>query len=105
MILFSICDLSSWAWLLLFWLLPFLIGLLLGYLLWHKYKMELEHVRQDLNSAHNEIETLRSALKKCERSGTDLTAHALRAIHAWKSLCDPREFIRSTAAGWRYLER
>ena len=73
MILFSICDLSSWAWLLLFWLLPFLIGLLLGYLLWYKYKEELEQVRQDLNSAHLEIENLRAALKKCEARSQDLT--------------------------------
>jgi squalene-hopene/tetraprenyl-beta-curcumene cyclase len=40
-----------------------------------------------------------------DRSGTDLTAHAIRALHAWRDLVDPVELQNATASGWRYIER
>ncbi|MDP6443507.1 MAG: prenyltransferase/squalene oxidase repeat-containing protein, partial [Pirellulaceae bacterium] len=43
-----------------------------------------------------------------DRSGADLTAHALRAFHAWQSEMPPalaRRAGRAAARGWRYLER
>ncbi|MDD4269571.1 MAG: squalene--hopene cyclase [Pirellulaceae bacterium] len=39
-----------------------------------------------------------------DRSSTDLTAHALRAIHAWRSL-ESRGADRATARGRRFLQR
>lgn len=40
-----------------------------------------------------------------DRSGTDLTAHALRAIDAWAELYDPRVVQSFIDSGMRYLER
>lgn len=40
-----------------------------------------------------------------DRSGTDLTAHALRALLTWREVCPPRRWTRATRRGWRYLER
>lgn len=50
-----------------------------------------------------------------DRSGSDLTAHAIRAISVWKELCVSRKLGRFAPApsqlekalrrGWRYLER
>lgn len=43
-----------------------------------------------------------------DRSGTDLTAHALRALHAWRpnlSSSIRAQVDRASARGWRYLER
>ena len=39
-----------------------------------------------------------------DRSGTDLTAHALRAIHAWRNL-QPSRMEASSKRGWEYLTR
>lgn len=38
-----------------------------------------------------------------DRSGSDLTAHALRALHAWREHLDARHIQSATARGWRYL--
>lgn len=41
-----------------------------------------------------------------DRSGSDLTAHAIRALHAWKPFLPPplqSRIERSMANGWRYL--
>jgi squalene-hopene/tetraprenyl-beta-curcumene cyclase len=48
-----------------------------------------------------------------DRSGTDLTAHALRALHAWRRIMDPapatesicERIERAIQAGFRYLQR
>ena len=40
-----------------------------------------------------------------DRSGTDLTAHALRAIDVWAELYDPRVVQSLVDSGFRYLER
>lgn len=40
-----------------------------------------------------------------DRSGTDLTAHALRALHAWRHLADPARIDKATRRGFDYLAR
>jgi len=40
-----------------------------------------------------------------DRSGADLTAHALRAFKCWESLASGQQFARSIQAGFRYLAR
>lgn len=40
-----------------------------------------------------------------DRSGSDLTAHALRAMHAWRNDFHPDAFERAALKGFRYLER
>ena len=39
-----------------------------------------------------------------DRSGADLTAHAIRAISAWRDLVNPRQWQRPIQKGLRYLE-
>jgi len=39
-----------------------------------------------------------------DRSGADLTAHALRALHAWRDVA-PRAIDRAARRGWSYLAR
>jgi squalene-hopene/tetraprenyl-beta-curcumene cyclase len=40
-----------------------------------------------------------------DRSGTDLTAHVLRALHAWRRLNhQPDRTTKAIARGWRYIE-
>jgi squalene-hopene/tetraprenyl-beta-curcumene cyclase len=40
-----------------------------------------------------------------DRSGADLTAHALRALHAWSDLPPLRRLRKAVGRGFRYLER
>lgn len=40
-----------------------------------------------------------------DRSGADLTAHALRAFHAWKPAAGDAPTTRAVRAGFRYLDR
>jgi len=39
-----------------------------------------------------------------DRSATDLTAHALRALHAYRTIC-PARIDRAVARGWAFLRR
>jgi squalene-hopene/tetraprenyl-beta-curcumene cyclase len=40
-----------------------------------------------------------------DRSGSDLTAHVMRALHAWKRLYPATKIDRALEKGWRYLSR
>ena len=40
-----------------------------------------------------------------DRSGSDLTAHVMRALHAWKRLFPANTIDRALERGWRYLRR
>jgi squalene-hopene/tetraprenyl-beta-curcumene cyclase len=40
-----------------------------------------------------------------DRSGNDLTAHAMRALNAWKEVIGASKCDRAIERGWRYLER
>ncbi len=40
-----------------------------------------------------------------DRSGDDLTAHALRALAAWRERIEPKRYERAVRRGLRYLER
>ena len=40
-----------------------------------------------------------------DRSGADLTAHALRALHAWRDQLEGHDVARAVAGGLRYLAR
>ena len=40
-----------------------------------------------------------------DRSGTDLTAHTLRALYAWRDLLSSRQFRRAVRRGMKFLER
>ncbi|MHB8972601.1 MAG: prenyltransferase/squalene oxidase repeat-containing protein [Pirellulaceae bacterium] len=39
-----------------------------------------------------------------DRSGADLTAHAMRALHAWRQV-QPRRIQNALRRGWKYLEK
>ncbi|MCA9215872.1 MAG: squalene--hopene cyclase [Planctomycetales bacterium] len=40
-----------------------------------------------------------------DRSGTDLTAHAIRALHAWRELVPQQELLNAVDAGFKYLAK
>ncbi len=40
-----------------------------------------------------------------DRSGSDLTAHVMRALHAWKGLFPAAKIDRALERGWSYLRR
>lgn len=60
--LFSFCDFPWW----LTWLLPFLLGLALGYLLWARYKSMIGDLESQINQLNLRIGDLEAALKACK---------------------------------------
>lgn len=70
--LFSFCDCPWW----LLWLLPFLLGLglglLLGHLLWGKYKSMVEGLESEIGSLKATIRGLEADLKACRSRNTEL---------------------------------
>ncbi len=69
MILSIFNDICNCWW--LYWLLPFLLGLLLGWLIWVRYRKYVslyENSQRDLDMANTRIAELEADLKKC-RSG------------------------------------
>ncbi|MEZ4907722.1 MAG: helix-hairpin-helix domain-containing protein [Saprospiraceae bacterium] len=65
--LINFCDLS-WLCVFLSWLLPFLLGLLLGWLIWGKWKRKYELLLNDLNDLKAKYTALEEELKKCQSS-------------------------------------
>jgi predicted flap endonuclease-1-like 5' DNA nuclease len=65
MLLLSFCDIDSVTWLGLWWLLPFLLGILLGWVIWSSYKTKFEESEEmRFQQSRNEIE-LTQQLEKC----------------------------------------
>lgn len=79
--LFSVCDLLDWPWLLLWWLLPFLLGLLLGWLIWGSYRRKWESSQKENADLRRRIADLEAQLANCKKRGTalDNDIHLLRA--------------------------
>jgi len=67
--LFSICDLGLWQ-VILSWLLPFLLGILLGWFLWAKYKKQFKLAANDCDDLEDEINKLKDKLAACESKTT-----------------------------------
>ncbi len=61
--LFSFCDIPWW----LTWLLPFLLGLGLGYLLWARYKSMVEDLENQINNLNVRISGLEADLEACKK--------------------------------------
>jgi predicted flap endonuclease-1-like 5' DNA nuclease len=59
--LFSFCDIPWW----LTWLLPFLLGLALGYLLWARYKSIVADLERQINDLNLRISDLETKLDAC----------------------------------------
>ncbi|HOY14804.1 MAG TPA: hypothetical protein PLY70_16775, partial [Saprospiraceae bacterium] len=65
--LFSICDFPWW----LYWLLPFLLGLGIGWALWAKYKSQIAGLEATISSLNNKIKGLESNLAECRSKTAD----------------------------------
>lgn len=65
--LISICDFPWW----LYWLLPFLLGLGLGWALWAKYKSQIAGLEATISSLNNKIKGLESNLAECRSKTAD----------------------------------
>ncbi len=72
MVWLNLCDLGTFPWLLLWWLLPFLLGLLLGWVLWAKYKALLEDCQNTLRRCQEDYSTLQSKLDECQKAREEL---------------------------------
>lgn len=66
--LFSFCDIPWW----LTWLLPFLLGLALGYLLWARYKSIVAGLESQINQLNLRISGLEADLNACKNKRTEL---------------------------------
>lgn len=64
LVLFSFCDIP---WLLTA-LLPFLLGLGLGYLLWAKYKAIVDELKNEISGLHTKIAGLEADLAACKKA-------------------------------------
>lgn len=62
--LLTFCDIPWW----LTWLLPFLLGLGLGYLLWGKYKAMVEDLENKINELNLKISGLEADLDACQKA-------------------------------------
>lgn len=68
--LISFCNLPWWC-VLLSWLLPFLLGLLLGWFLWAKFKQMYDNLYKDYNDLKIKLTGLEEELKKCKSLKND----------------------------------
>ncbi len=68
---FNFCALG-WPLVFLSWLLPFLLGLWLGYILWAKYKKISEDLSHKISDLDKKIVKLESDLDICKHTKTDL---------------------------------
>lgn len=66
----SLCNIPWWC-VFLSWLLPFLLGLLLGWLLWAKFKQLYDSLFKDYNGLKVKITGLEDELKKCRSHNND----------------------------------
>lgn len=64
LVLFTFCDIPWW----LTWLLPFLLGLGLGYLLWAKYKAIIINLNEQINGFKMKIVALEADLLICKKA-------------------------------------
>lgn len=72
---FNFCDLELWQ-VILSWLLPFLLGLLAGYLwaksIWEKYKKKSEDLETKVNNLGKTISGLEADLEACRHARAEL---------------------------------
>lgn len=61
--LFTFCDIPWW----LTWLLPFLLGLALGWLLWSRFKSLFDQSQNDLNTSHIKLSELETELENTRK--------------------------------------
>jgi predicted flap endonuclease-1-like 5' DNA nuclease len=66
----NFCDIALWQ-VLLSWLLPFLIGLALGWLLWGKFKAKLKKKKNECDDLKQQIRKLENDLAKCKSANND----------------------------------
>ncbi|WP_235296880.1 helix-hairpin-helix domain-containing protein [Portibacter marinus] len=68
---FNFCNLDWWL-VLLSWLLPFLLGLLLGYAIWARYKKMKENLEEEVKKLKSKISELEAELADCRHHHTEL---------------------------------
>lgn len=66
----NFCDIALWQ-VLLSWLLPFLIGLALGWLLWGKFKAKLKKKKNQCDDLEERVKKLEIELSKCKATNSD----------------------------------
>jgi predicted flap endonuclease-1-like 5' DNA nuclease len=67
LVLLTFCDIPWW----LTWLLPFLLGLGLGYLLWAQYKSKVANLESQINDLSNQRLSVENSLEICKKARND----------------------------------
>ena len=63
------------------WLLPFILGLILGWLIWGKWARKVREIEDDLARAHSRNSDLDKRLKACTKEKEELTREARENKH------------------------
>jgi len=117
--LISFCELPWWC-VLLSWLLPFLLGLLLGWVLWAKYRRMLEdleaefreyklnckNTEEELSKCHSktneyvsEIALLKGRIRECEAENAELVSSSSTSSGGSEILSAAAGFVAGKATG------
>lgn len=67
LVLFSFCDIPWW----ITWLLPFMLGLSIGWLLWSKYKSLITDLESKINVQNMNISSLEENLIACKKARSE----------------------------------
>ena len=65
-----LANLCDWWW--LAWLLPFILGLLLGWAIWSKYKSQVEDLEKDIGDLNANLKGVEEDLAACKSRSADL---------------------------------
>ncbi len=82
MLLSTFCSFPFW----LSWLLPFLLGLALGWAIWSKYKSLVEEKNESINQLNQRIEQLNYEIDKYKSSEDDLRTNLIDTKNQIRSL-------------------
>lgn len=70
--LLTFCELDTLPWLVFWWLLPFALGLWLGYLIWAKWQKMYEAEKSNVNQLNLKVADLEHQLSLCQQGRNDI---------------------------------
>lgn len=103
MALINFCTLPWW----LLWLLPFLLGILVGWGIWSKYKDQVKSLQKDIKDLNEKINALENDLSHCRKRRAELeselalTKGRIRELEA--SIREAQEKIPPRAQGSGFI--
>jgi len=89
-------DFCNWWW--LAWLLPFILGLLLGYAQWGKWARKSRELEDDLATVKNKLRTKEKELKTCNNESTRIQGELNNLKSRNKELKSKLEFAKTSVS-------